>query len=96
MLNKHVDAHRPPRKTPPALDQGIAINGELRVKLLGWSLLPIEVRLLVSSKDVAEVVGLDWWNDERRRAGGAQKRGTRERGTRERRRARHDPNGRTG
>ena len=35
------------------LDQAIAINGELRVKLLGLNLLPIQVRLLVSSKEVA-------------------------------------------
>jgi hypothetical protein len=43
------------------LDQAIAINGELRVKLLGLNLLPIQVRLLISSKDVAAQLGLDWW-----------------------------------
>jgi hypothetical protein len=72
------------------LDQGIAINGELRVKLFGWSLLPIEVKLLISSKDVAEWVGLDWWNDERARAAGDRKPRARER----RRARRHHPNGR--
>jgi hypothetical protein len=91
MLNKHADEHRPPRRTPPALDQGIAINGELRVKLFGWNLLPIEVKLLISSKDVAEWVGLDWWNDERGRARGGRKRRSGDR----RRARRHDPNGRT-
>jgi hypothetical protein len=43
------------------LDQGIAITGDLRVKLLGMSLLPIQVRLLISSKDLAAALGLDWW-----------------------------------
>ncbi|MDQ3441485.1 MAG: gas vesicle protein [Planctomycetota bacterium] len=56
------DQHRPPRRFErPVLDQAIAINGELRVKLLGLNLLPIQVRLLISSKDVAAELGLDWW-----------------------------------
>ena len=49
----------------PVLDQAIAINGELRVKLLGLNVLPIQVRLLVSSKDVAADLGLDWWRKQR-------------------------------
>jgi hypothetical protein len=52
----------------PVLDQGIAIAGELRVKLFGLNLLPIQVRLLVSSKDLAAQLGLDWWSDEATRA----------------------------
>ena len=52
---------RPRRPDRPVLDQAIAINGEVRVKLLGLNLLPIQVRLLVSSKKVAAELGLDWW-----------------------------------
>ena len=66
---------RPDRPRWPdraVLDQAIAINGELRVKLLGLNLLPIQVRLLVSSKEVAAELGLDWWrrqNKQRRKGG---------------------------
>ena len=62
-----TERERPPRPDRPrwpdraVLDQAIAINGELRVKLLGLNLLPIQVRLLVSSKEVAAELGLDWW-----------------------------------
>ena len=61
------DSERPPprRSDRPVLDQAIAINGELRVKLLGLNLLPIQVRLLVSSKEVAAELGLDWWRNDR-------------------------------
>jgi hypothetical protein len=45
----------------PILEQAIAINGELRVQLFGMTLLPIKVRLLISSKEVAAQLGLDWW-----------------------------------
>jgi hypothetical protein len=55
----------PRRSDRPVLDQAIAINGELRVKLLGLNLLPIQVRLLVSSKEVAAELGLDWWRKQR-------------------------------
>jgi hypothetical protein len=50
------------------LDQAIAINGDLRIQLFGLNLLPIRVRLLVSSKDVAAQLGLDWWRPDSRRA----------------------------
>ena len=56
------------REQEPVLDQGIAIAGELRVKLFGLNLLPIQVKLLISSKDVAAQLGLDWWSDEKARA----------------------------
>ena len=62
-MKKHSDQRRRSAHAPPVLEQGIAINGELRVKLFGLNLLPIEVRLLISSKDIAAVVGLDWWNN---------------------------------
>jgi hypothetical protein len=50
-----------PQPKRPVLDQAIAINGDLRVQLFGLNLLPIKVRLLVSSKEVAAELGLDWW-----------------------------------
>jgi hypothetical protein len=61
------ESERPPsrRSDRPVLDQAIAINGELRVKLLGLNVLPIQVRLLVSSKEVAAELGLDWWRKHR-------------------------------
>ena len=72
-------AGRPQRRPARAennrslLDQAIAINGELRVQLFGLNLLPVQVRLLVSSKEVAAALGLDWWRADRkpnsRRAG---------------------------
>ena len=58
---------RPRRPDRPVVDQAIAINGELRVKLLGLNVLPIQVRLLVSSKEVAAELGLDWWRKNRER-----------------------------
>ena len=63
---QHPEQDRPPRRTERLiLDQAIAINGELRVKLLGLNLLPIQVRLLISSKEVAAELGLDWWQRNR-------------------------------
>jgi hypothetical protein len=46
------------------LDQGIAITGDLTIKLMGLRLLPIRVRLLISSTELASELGLDWWRDE--------------------------------
>ena len=54
-------ADEQPRRNP--LDQGIAITGDLTVKLMGLNLLPINVRLLISSKDLATQLGLDWWRE---------------------------------
>jgi hypothetical protein len=48
----------------PVLDKGIAITGDLVVKLMGMKLLPIKVRLLVSSTKLATDLGLDWWREE--------------------------------
>jgi hypothetical protein len=63
-----ADLQRPQRarRKQTVLDQAIAINGDLRVQLLGMSLLPIKVRLLISSKDVAAELGLDWWRSQGR------------------------------
>lgn len=75
MANPRTTARRARRRsnsrgTPAStmLDQGIAITGDLRVKLLGLSLLPIQVRLLISSKDLAAMLGLDWWRDADRKS----------------------------
>ena len=62
----HDPPLKPRRRKRPVLDQGIAINGELRVQLFGLNLLPIKVRLLVSSKETAAELGLDWWRKDRR------------------------------
>ena len=43
------------------LGEGIAITGELRIKLFGVGLLPIEVKLMISSAQLAEALGLAWW-----------------------------------
>ena len=52
------------------LDQGIVITGDLLVKLMGLKLLPIKVRLLISSKKLASELGLDWWREEGRASSG--------------------------
>src|SRR5688572_31080070 len=84
VLKQKSDERRRSAHAPPVLEQGVAVNGELRVKLFGLNLLPIQVRLLISSKDVAAAVGLDWWNDADSRAGaGARKRRAAPRGVRE-------------
>src|SRR5688572_3190013 len=65
MNDRHDTKPSPSRRNgAEVLDQGIAITGELLVKLMGMKLLPIKVRLLVSSKDLASELGLDWWRDE--------------------------------
>jgi hypothetical protein len=57
-------AGRSRRDTNSALDKGVAINGELQVQLFNMKLLPVKVRLLISSKDLATGLGLDWWRDD--------------------------------
>jgi hypothetical protein len=65
MRNNAKSAREKSNPAPRALDHGIAINGELLVQLFGLKVLPVKVRLLVSSKDLAAELGLDWWNDDR-------------------------------
>jgi hypothetical protein len=55
---------RPSSDPKAVLDQGIAITGDLTVKLMGLRLLPVRVRLLISSTQLASELGLDWWRDE--------------------------------
>ena len=68
MFRKQVNGSDRGGKSP--LDKGIAINGELQVRLFNMKILPVKVRLLISSKDLATELGLDWWRDEARGGGG--------------------------
>lgn len=43
------------------LDKGIVIAGDIRVELLDIELLTIRIRLLVSSADKAQELGMAWW-----------------------------------
>jgi hypothetical protein len=43
------------------LDKGIVIAGDIRVNLLDIELLTIRIRLLVTSVDKAQEMGIDWW-----------------------------------
>ncbi|NNE12984.1 MAG: gas vesicle protein [Ilumatobacter sp.] len=43
------------------LDTGIVVAGEIRIDLLDIELLTIKLRLVITSIDKAEEVGLDWW-----------------------------------
>ena len=65
MRNNAKSARGKSSAARPVLDQGIAITGELLVQLFGLRVLPIKIRLLVSNKELAAELGLDWWNDER-------------------------------
>ena len=65
----------PARTDNPAtevLGEGISITGEVRVKLFGMNLLPVEVKLMISSTELAEVLGLAWW-PRRGRVGGRER-----------------------
>jgi hypothetical protein len=46
------------------LDKGIVIAGDIRVDLLDIELLTIKLRLIVSSVERAEQIGLDWWKSD--------------------------------
>lgn len=59
MSRKHVNGSQ--RGGKSVIDKGLAINGELQVRLFNMKLLPVKVRLLISSKDLATDLGLDWW-----------------------------------
>ena len=63
-----MPSEKPDRETSraatPVLDQGIVITGDLLVKLMGLKLLPVKVRLLVSSTKLASDLGLDWWRED--------------------------------
>lgn len=46
------------------LDKGIVIAGDIRVDLLDIELLTIRIRLLISSADKAQELGMAWWRDD--------------------------------
>ena len=48
------------------LDEGVVISGDVQVKLLGMSVLPIKVNLLIGSPALAESLGMNWWPTRRR------------------------------
>lgn len=43
------------------LDKGIVVAGDIRVDLLDIELLTIRIRLLISSADKAQELGMAWW-----------------------------------
>lgn len=46
------------------LDTGVVLVGDVGLVINGTEILSLRVRLLVSSIDKAEEVGLDWWRHE--------------------------------
>lgn len=46
------------------LDKGVVIAGDIRVELLDIELLTIRIRLLISSADKAEELGMAWWRND--------------------------------
>ena len=46
------------------LDKGIVIAGDIRIQLADVDLLTIKIRLLVTSVDKAEKIGIDWWKSD--------------------------------
>ena len=46
------------------LDKGIVIAGDIQINLLDIELLTIKLRLLISSADKAQEMGIDWWQND--------------------------------
>ena len=46
------------------LDKGIVVAGDIRVELLDIELLTIRIRLLISSADKAQELGMAWWRND--------------------------------
>jgi hypothetical protein len=44
------------------LDKGLVVAGDIKVSLAEVELLTIRIRLLICSIDMAEQIGLHWWN----------------------------------
>jgi len=59
------------------LNTGIVIAGEIRIDLLDIELLTIKLRLVITSLDRAEEVGLDWWRNDPWYSSGAHQSGRR-------------------
>ncbi|WP_223643709.1 gas vesicle protein [Corallococcus sp. EGB] len=43
------------------LDKGIVITGDIKINLTNVELLTIQIRLVISSVERAQEMGLDWW-----------------------------------
>ncbi|NET74497.1 MAG: gas vesicle protein, partial [Sphaerospermopsis sp. SIO1G2] len=43
------------------LDKGIVIAGDISISLVNVELLTIKLRLLISSVDKAQELGINWW-----------------------------------
>jgi hypothetical protein len=48
------------------LDKGIVIAGDIQINLLEIELLTIKLRLLVTSVDRAQEMGINWWESDPR------------------------------
>jgi hypothetical protein len=46
------------------LDKGLVVAGDIRIDLMGIELLTIKIRLLLSSADKAEELGMAWWRND--------------------------------
>jgi hypothetical protein len=47
------------------LDKGLVVAGDVKISLAEVELLTIRIRLIVCSIDMAQAIGLDWWNTDR-------------------------------
>ena len=45
------------------LDKGVAIAGDIKIKLVDVELLTIQIRLVICSVDKAMEMGMDWWTN---------------------------------
>jgi len=46
------------------LDKGIVIAGDISISLVNVELLTIKLRLLISSVDKAQELGINWWESD--------------------------------
>ena len=46
------------------LDKGIVIAGDIKIQLADMDLLNIKIRLLITSVDRAQELGIDWWRQD--------------------------------
>jgi hypothetical protein len=44
------------------LDKGVVIAGDIKIKLVDFELLTIQIRLMIASVDKAKEMGMDWWS----------------------------------
>lgn len=66
----HVTRYRPSGESTSSslgeilervLDKGIVITGDIKIFLTDVELLTIQIRLVITSVERAEEMGLDWW-----------------------------------